>query len=435
MRSALKVLRAVFLFGFAVPLFASGASAHEQSSRTPEIRHVEDELGDFRNRMSALHERLISEPNSTGITAQVELDMRLAAERKDANLSSQAKPLATCPTQGLSLPATISGFLGASSCIDPVIGSREDIYTFTATAGQTVTVTMSSSAFDVFLYMSGTSASITSFRSSSGVSTEKIVYVLPSTGSYKIEAETLYPPTSTQPTTGAYTLSASLGGTSTPPPDYPNHSCGIYPITCGGSQSARMTFGSCVLSGGSFADFYSFSGTAGDIVTVSLVVASSTFTRPFIAILPPQGDSTNPPSATGTTSATISSFRLTSTGSWGIGVSTLDVLALGNYTVSLTCAKSTCAAPTIQVNPQSTTVAPNGSVLLSVSAQGTSLHYAWHDDSNPLVTVGVDSPQFQTQALSRTTKFYVAISNACGAVNSATATVTVLPPKRRAVHR
>jgi hypothetical protein len=293
---------------------------------------------------------------------------------------------------------------------------------------------MSSSAFDVFLYMAGAVSTITSFRSTGGVSAEKIEYVIPSTGSFKIEAESLWSPTSSLPTTGPYTLTLADGGTSTPPPNYPNHPCGIYPITCGGSQSARLTFGSCVLSGGAFDDLYSFTGNAGDVVTVSLVVASSTYTTPFVAILPPQGDSTSPPYATGSTSATISNFKLTSSGTWAIGVSTLDVFAFGNYTVTLTCSKPSCTTPTIQSQPQNASVSPNGSVLLSVTAQGVSpLHYSWHDAADPLNTIGGDSPQFQTPALTKTTQYYVTVSNSCGSANSATETITVLAAKRRAV--
>ena len=121
----------------------------------------------------------------------------------------------TCPSVSLgSCPVDHSAVM-TTSCIDTVISSYEDLYTFPATAGQVVTVTMSSSVFSVYLVLLRPNGAIAAFGSAASaagggvVSSSSLTYVVPSSGTYTIDAETLESVTSSLPNTGAYDISVS----------------------------------------------------------------------------------------------------------------------------------------------------------------------------------------------------------------------------------
>ncbi|HEX9162133.1 MAG TPA: PPC domain-containing protein [Thermoanaerobaculia bacterium] len=413
----------VALATIALATFSSAAQASDSANQ------------ELNARMFAARNRALASRAGEGtFEVDVRHDENIAAKQAGEHTPHTE---ATCPAQAVPLPATMHGVLTASSCLDN-IGLREDVYTFSATAGQLLTVEMSSSAFDVFLYMTGATGTILSYRFSDGVSTERLVLIAPSTGTYKVEAEALWPPPSSEPNTGPYAVTISAGAAGSPPPSsFDNHACGLYPIDCNTSQSARLTFGSCTLSDGSFSDFYTFHGVVGEMVTVNLTSLSSTYTRPFVALLPPQGDPASTPYGTGTTVAAITKFKLTSTGTWAIGVSTLDTYALGNYTVSLSCTDAqACMAPSIIENPQSWALSAGQSALLTVNAVGTAtMHFAWHSVSAPYVTVGNDSYRFQTPALTQNCGYFVVVSNSCGSATSMTSQIAVTPGRRRSVKR
>lgn len=124
-------------------------------------------------------------------------------------------PLDACTPKPISSPASISGSISTASCYDAVINGYEDIYNLPGVAGQTITIELSSTSFNVFLWMEGAPVDIISFLSS-GVSRQRIVYTFPTTKTYKLEAETLYGPGDGQPYTGPYTLLVTGGGACTP---------------------------------------------------------------------------------------------------------------------------------------------------------------------------------------------------------------------------
>jgi hypothetical protein len=101
-----------------------------------------------------------------------------------------------------------------TTCIDNVISSYEDLYTFQATAGQIVTVTMSSPQFLVYLVLLRPNGNIAAFGSAAsplggGQSTSSLTYLIPVSGTYTIDAETLESVTSGQPNTGPYSISVT----------------------------------------------------------------------------------------------------------------------------------------------------------------------------------------------------------------------------------
>ena len=75
-------------------------------------------------------------------------------------------------------------------------------------------------------------------------------------------------------------------------------------------------------------------------------------------------------------------------------------------------------------------------MTLSVNAAGTSLSYRWYE--GPVLDftkpVGVAGPVLVTGALTAPTQFWVRITNNCGAVNSAAASVGVISGKHRGVN-
>src|SRR3954452_13746107 len=104
-------------------------------------------------------------------------------------------PLAGCTPTPISIPTTRTGTLTALSCYDSVINSLEDIYTFTGTAGQTITVDYSSTQYETFVYfenlVSYIDGTVQTTPLSSGVSRSRFTYTFTQTRTYKLETESL----------------------------------------------------------------------------------------------------------------------------------------------------------------------------------------------------------------------------------------------------
>lgn len=94
---------------------------------------------------------------------------------------------------------------------------------------------------------------------------------------------------------------------------------------------------------------------------------------------------------------------------------------------------ATCTAPQITQQPQSTSVAPGSTAVLSVGATGASLTYQWYagqvfDFTSP---IGGSAASVVTPPITTTSSFWVRISSPCGTVNSTAALVTASSPPRR----
>ena len=87
-----------------------------------------------------------------------------------------------------------------------------------------------------------------------------------------------------------------------------------------------------------------------------------------------------------------------------------------------------CTGPTITTQPQSQTIQSGQTASMSVSASGTTpLSYQWYlgATENTSTPVGANSNIYTTPALTQTASYWVRAINACGSVDSNTATVTV----------
>ncbi|HWT02319.1 MAG TPA: Calx-beta domain-containing protein [Pyrinomonadaceae bacterium] len=114
-----------------------------------------------------------------------------------------------CPSTAIAPGQTISGSLTTSDCIFTGTTRYVDVYGFSGTAGQRVAVSMSSSAFDTYLYLVDSSNQIlgedddgADTGTNSRIPAVSGFFTLPATGSYSIWA-TSY----SQNSTGAYSIS------------------------------------------------------------------------------------------------------------------------------------------------------------------------------------------------------------------------------------
>ena len=89
-------------------------------------------------------------------------------------------------------------------------------------------------------------------------------------------------------------------------------------------------------------------------------------------------------------------------------------------------------APDIARDPENQTVRPHGSATLTVVAGGDLLTFEWFEGERGDVStpVGTNSAKFDTPPVDRPVSYWVRVSNACGSVSSAAATIS--PARGRA---
>ena len=158
-----------------------------------------------------------------------------------------------------------------------------------------------------------------------------------------------------------------------------------------------------------------FSGQTADL---SVVATGSNLSYQWY-----QGSSGNTSTPVGTDSASFTTPALTSDTSYWVRVSN-GAGSVDSDTATVTV----LPAPSIDTQPQDTTILSGQTADLSVVASGSSLSYQWYQGSsgNTTTPVGTDSASFTTPALTSDTSFWVRVSNGAGSVDSDTATVTIL---------
>jgi hypothetical protein len=98
-----------------------------------------------------------------------------------------------------------------------------------------------------------------------------------------------------------------------------------------------------------------------------------------------------------------------------------------------------CGPPALTQQPTSQTILAGQVVTLAVQGSATPpVSFQWYrglsgDISSPIE--GATSQTFTPAALTRTSSFWVKVSNDCGSAQSATATIAVQQPRRRSVTR
>jgi hypothetical protein len=114
----------------------------------------------------------------------------------------------------------------------------------------------------------------------------------------------------------------------------------VVPFSCGGTTTGQLTSADCFLQDNTYYDAYSFSGNAGQQVTITM---TSTEVDAYLFLLDPSGsnvaaqDDDSGGGASGTDAQIV--FTLTQTGTWFIVTNALDPMdTFGAYSLSLTCA-------------------------------------------------------------------------------------------------
>jgi Putative binding domain, N-terminal/Calx-beta domain len=242
---------------------------------------------------------------------------------------------ANCSLAPIAFGETKAGTLGTGDCTNSIDldNTFVDLYTFNGTAGQQISVTMTSSsgnAIDPYLYLLLPNGElIAEDDNGGGGSVAHIPTVgdfarLPVSGTYTIVANTVATSQS-----GNYNLTLTQGPT-----------CTSTPIALGGTANGALAPGDCrILEDGSFIDAYTFNGTAGQQIVLSLTSGNSGLV-PVLFLLAPNGDTLAiERSPTGSDTARIpvgsGSFTLPTTGAYTVLANSFAAGQTGNYTFRL----------------------------------------------------------------------------------------------------
>lgn len=108
------------------------------------------------------------------------------------------------------------------------------------------------------------------------------------------------------------------------------------------------------------------------------------------------------------------------------------VIVSAGATTVVDCPMQPCTVPSIVTDPASQSILSGQTANMSVSASGAgTLSYQWYrgvsgNTLNPIA--GAVSSTYTTPPLTTTTSYWVRVTNDCGSVDSATATITVCTP-------
>ncbi len=191
------------------------------------------------------------------------------------------RPLGDCPSSPIAVGQTINGTLAVTDCfLDD--GNFVDLYAFTVTAGQQVSITLDSVAFDAYLYLLAPDGTLLASDDDGGNGTNAQIptaggFLTLGAGTY-----TIYATSFEAEETGNYTLrlTAPSGG-----------QCPATHIARGQTISGTLATTDCTLINagtrtGAFVDSYDFTGFAGQEVAVAM--SSNTFDT-YLYAFPPSG--------------------------------------------------------------------------------------------------------------------------------------------------
>ncbi|HEV7682385.1 MAG TPA: M4 family metallopeptidase [Pyrinomonadaceae bacterium] len=118
-----------------------------------------------------------------------------------------------CSAAAITVGQTVNGSLANTDCVFTGTTRRVDLYSFSGAAGQQITVSMSSSAFDTYLYLANSSNQTVGEDDDGGGGTNSRIpatsgfVTLPATGTY-----TIYATSYAADSLGTYSLTLSAGG-------------------------------------------------------------------------------------------------------------------------------------------------------------------------------------------------------------------------------
>jgi hypothetical protein len=251
---------------------------------------------------------------------------QIVRARKAGNLNAGDPCLETAP---ITLGQTINGNLAAGDCLLDD-GTYIDFYSFSATAGQPISISMNSGVFDTYLILfddAGNSIyendDTGTVGTNSRVPIDGGVITLPYTGEYFIGAN------SYDPDTGSYTVSLNTDA-----------ACATTAIGYNQTVNGNLATSDCAVNieGEPFyTDLYTFSGTAGQQISIAM---NSSAVDSYLILHTPSGDgSLDDDNSGGGTNAripTTGTFTLPQTGTYTIEASAFNSFEVGAYTLVLT---------------------------------------------------------------------------------------------------
>ncbi|MEO6194457.1 MAG: fibronectin type III domain-containing protein [Thermoanaerobaculia bacterium] len=146
-----------------------------------------------------------------------------------------------------------------------------------------------------------------------------------------------------------------------------NKICDVQTISCGQTVSGSLSNQDCVLTDGSYVDYYEFPGTTGQSITATM---RSTSVNSYLALLDPQDEDVQENNnGAGGNDARIS-FQLDRNGNWAVAAGSFSPHETGPYTLTLTCSGQQATPPAAPTNLQATAVSSN------------EIDLSWHDNSS-----------------------------------------------------
>jgi hypothetical protein len=134
----------------------------------------------------------------------------LLCQPTKAVLQKQPLDLQACVTTSTSCNHTLTGVLDTSDCLVTSDNSYVDFWSFSGTAGQTVTIDMTSTAFDTYLFLLDPVPNVVASNDDFSGTNSRVTFTLTQTGTWTIGANSAF-----SGRTGAYSLNLTCT-TSTP---------------------------------------------------------------------------------------------------------------------------------------------------------------------------------------------------------------------------
>lgn len=208
-------------------------------------------------------------------------------------------------------------------------GTYVDLYSFTGSAGQPISISATSSAFDSYLYLFDSTGTVLFENDDSGTGSnsripiDEGVIVLPTTGTYYIGVNSF------AISTGDYTVSLSTDA-----------ACSATAATLPQTYNSSLTTGDCKVNGGGliyYTKLYTFTGTIGQ--RIALTMSSSAFDA-YLILHTPSGagtveDDDGGGDPTARIPATSGYLTLSETGTYTVEATTFDPANTGAYVLTL----------------------------------------------------------------------------------------------------
>lgn len=267
-------------------------------------------------------------------------------------------------------------------------------YAFTLDTDQSVTITLTSDAFDTFVSLQdANSTELTSDDDGAGNLNSRIENYALTAGTYMIVVSS-----SGGVFSGEFTLTVEEGGTVEPTAEPTSQPTTVPPgsdIVIGESVNGE-------LAGNTTADSYTFEGEAGQ--TVSISVTSDAFDTFLILTGPNGAQLLTDDDSGGNLNALIESYALPDNGTYTVTVGSFDGTGRGVYTLTLLEGGviQPTAEPTAQPTIEPTDVPPGGEIAVGQSVSGSldsgtdSASYTFEGESGQTISISASSDEFDT---------------------------------------